>query len=207
MFITATKNRSRTLLAALTIALAGCASEINVKDGQTYYGSAKVHYSGVLEAIRLYDANEQEHLLAVDKDGDLALDGEKLQNIAQAANDNTPFHDLFASGPLIFSLVALPFMKMSEDRAAQRGRPYSDLLIRLPDGELKALPLMNDMLKQHIRSRCVELDEPVMVIDGPRNALVPAHGDPRLQRNSDLLPSCRILRERYGYPPPLTIWK
>lgn len=194
-------------LTAMTIALAGCAAEVTVKDGQTYYGNAKVQYTGTLEAIKLYDKNHQERLLVKGKDGRLLLGSEKANDIGQVADDNMPFHD-FSYMPVAGAL-ALVFMSLAgqQDKADIPAPAYSDLLIRTPDSELRTLPIMNDMLKQHINHGCVEVGEPVMIVDGPRNASVPVHGDARLQRRSDLLPSCASLRKKFDYPPAQTIWE
>ncbi|MBP6018347.1 MAG: hypothetical protein KA735_02550 [Burkholderiaceae bacterium] len=193
-------------LAVMTMALVGCAAEVVVKDGQTYYGNAKVHYAGTLEAIKLYDKNHQERLLVKGKDGRLLLGSEKTNNIGQIANDNMPFHD-FSYMPVAGAL-AIVFMSLAgqQEKVDSPAPAYSDLLVRMPDSELRTLPIMNDMLKWHINHGCVEVGEPVMIVDGQRNAFVPVHGDARLQRRSDLLPSCASLRKKLGYPPAQTIW-
>lgn len=194
-------------LAAAVIALTGCAAEMTVKDGQTYYGNAKVHYTGTLEAIKLYDKDRQERLLIKGEDGRLLLGSEKADDIGRVADDNMPFHD-FAYTPVAGAL-ALVFMSLAapKNNVDIPAPAYSDLLIRTPDNELRTLPIMNDMLKTHIKHGCVEVGEPVMIVDGPRYASVPVHGDARLQRRSDLLPSCASLREKFGYPTAQTIWE
>lgn len=204
------RNSRRPITVALisvAMALTGCAAELTVKDGQSYYGSAKVQYTGTLEAIKLYDKNHQEHLLTKGKDGRLLLGSQKTTDIGQVADDNVPFHD-FSYMPVVGALaIVVMALAAPQEKLDAPAPAYSDLLIRMPDNELRTLSIMNNMLKQHIRHGCVEVGEPVMIVEGPRYEWVPVHGDARLQRRSDLLPSCASLREKFNYPPAQTVWE
>ncbi len=90
------------------MALTGCASEVTVKDGQTYYGNSKVHYTGSLEAIKLYDKNHQEHLLTKGEDGRLRLGSEKANDLSQVADENESFHS-FSHLPVVDALALVFF--------------------------------------------------------------------------------------------------
>lgn len=205
------------VLAVSCVLCVGCVATLEERNGELYYGDSKVRYGGELEAVRVFDQNHQPLEFRKGQDGLLLVDRDNRADLGDIVALNTSGGD--AAGPGVIELARLAFYALvmtkealvpsNPDASVGKSRmapTYSELLIRMPEGDLKTLSLMNDVLERQLRFGCIEVGEPVLVVAGYRNASIPVHGDVRLQRRSALQPSCSQLRERYGYLPAQLEW-
>lgn len=177
---------------ALAMLLSGCASfEPNFKDGKEYVGNFPVLYKGTVDDIQYQDKSGTVHSYAKEASDSLATGAGSFGNIASMTTGISSF-----GGGLAVGLIGV----VADLVASNTPSMPPQIIVRKDNGEVISLAAPPHLLERAVKFNCLNVGEPVKVVDDGQSYLYLMHEDPRLQRRSALEPSCETLREKYNVP-------
>lgn len=183
----------KTLMAVLTATLlSGCASlEPNMKDGKEYAGRFPVLYHATVADFQYEDKSGTVHSLAKGTADTLSTGTDSL---GTALSMGAGFSA--AGGGALIGLAGT----FLDAFAATKAPKPPQIVLQKENGDMISIAAPNVYFERAIKFHCLDVGEPVKVVDDGTPYLYIMHEDPRLHRRAIYEPSCESLREKYNVP-------
>lgn len=182
------------LLSVVTMAfaLSGCVSlEPNTKNGQEFAGPFPVLYRATVVDFQYQDDAGVTHSFAKETASTLATGSDSLGSLASMGTGLSA-----AGGGALVGLVGV----FADAIAASNAPIPPQIVLKKDNGETISIAAPNVYMERAIKFHCLDIGEPVKVVDDDTPYLYIMHTDPRLHRRTAFEPSCESLREKYNVP-------